>query len=316
METESIRTLGLPCRLGELTLWAPQRRLWIHRADFDDPVPEESLTARFRAQASRAQGALLYAAPVEAGDTRLRFQDGLLRYVPQEAERHLVRLEGDFEDYMALFAGKTRSTLRRKVRRFEREALPGPVFQEYRGSAELATFLPLARQVSARSYQETMLDAGMPDDADFRNELQAAGDEDRARGYLLFHGEQPVAYLYCPLYADVARYEFVGYDPAFGRLSPGTVLLLKVLERLFPDPLVHVFDFTEGGGDDGHKAFFATETRQCGNVYYFPPTLRNLLVVLAHVSAGAVSVHTGRTLQRLGMKTRVRTALRALRGRS
>lgn len=313
IQQESVRTLRFPCRLGELTLWNPHRRLWVYHAGLWDDVPESVLVHRFQQQQGEASGALLYGVHVSGGERRLRWESGLLRYLPQSADRYLIDLTSSLDDYMARFGAKSRSTLRRKVRRFEREGGPDACFREYRGAEALDEFLPLACEVSSRSYQEIMLDAGMPDDASFQSHMRAAGEEDRARGYLLFYQGTPVAYLYCPITDGVARYEFVGYDQAHRGLSPGTVLLMYVLESLFKDPGVHTFDFTEGGGEASHKAFFATDAFRCGNVYLMRPTPGNTLIIMAQLVSSSLSEAASRLLTRLGLKAWVKRVLRRLR---
>ena len=50
--------------------------------------------------------------------------------------------------------------------------------------------------------------------------------EDRVRAWLLEIGGVPAAYLYCPAESDTLLYQYVGHDPAFAELSPGSVLQL------------------------------------------------------------------------------------------
>ena len=85
----------------------------------------------------------------------------------------------------------------------------------------------------------------------------AAGD---VRGWLLYIAGEPAAYLYCPIEAGIARYEYVGHDPAFSDLSPGGVLQMEAMRDLFGTGL-KCFDFTEGDGQ--HKRQFATAGVPC-----------------------------------------------------
>jgi len=313
MDSASARVLQFPCRLGELTLWSPGRRLWVHNGGLRDTTPEDVLVEHFRAQQEDFDGALLLGIQVEAQEPRVQRRAGLLRYVPQSGQRYLVDLSGTFDAYMSAFGAKTRSTLGRKVRRFEREAGGELDFREYRGSARLREFLAPAREVSAKSYQEIMLDAGIPDDEAFREEMGDAGEHDGARGYLLYFQDRPVAYLYCPINQGVARYEYVGYDQDMRNLSPGTVLLMKVLELHFQDPDIHTFDFTEGGGEDSHKASFATDAVNRGNVYYLKTSISNLVIVASQMVSYTISNGLGTVLDTLGIKKYIKQVLRRLR---
>jgi len=307
------KTLHLPCRIGELTLWNPGLRLWVYQAGLFEGATEDDVVERVRAEAARRDGAFLNSLRAGERDTGLSLRHGFIRYVAQRDERYIVDLAGSFHTYMAGFAGKTRSTLRRKLRKFEREAGGRVDVREYRAATELEEFLEPARAVSARSYQEVMLDAGLPDDEGFREAALADARAGRCRGYMLFLAERPAAYLYCPIRDGVARYAYVGYDQELSALSPGTVLLLSVLERLHQDPEIHTFDFLEGGGAGSHKAFFATGRLHCTNVFLLRPTPRNVLIVLVHAGSRRVSRGLAWLLERLGLKQRIRHAIRRLR---
>ena len=57
---------------------------------------------------------------------------------------------------------------------------------------------------------------------------------------------EPIAFLYCPLEQGVLEYRYMGYDPDFAELSPGSVLLWQALEQSFADPACRFFDFAGG----------------------------------------------------------------------
>lgn len=313
MAEEGEKTLHLPCRLGEVTFWDPALRLWVYQAGLFEGAGEDDVVERIRAEARARDGAFLNSLRTGDAGTGLSLRSGFLRYVPRRDDRYVVDLADSFDGYMETFAGKTRSTLRRKVRKFEREAGGQLDVREYRSRAELEAFFEPARAVSARSYQEIMLDAGLPDEDGFRQQALADADQGRCRGYLLFFDGRPAAYLYCPIRDGVARYAYVGYDQKLSTLSPGTVLLLTVLERLHADPEIHTFDFLEGGEEGSHKAFFANRNLRCINVFLLRPTPRNIGIVLVHAGSRRLSRGLAWLLDRLGLKQRIRQAIRRLR---
>jgi CelD/BcsL family acetyltransferase involved in cellulose biosynthesis len=95
-------------------------------------------------------------------------------------------------------------------------------------------------------------------------------------------GDRPISYLFCSAQAEVLLYRHFGYDPEFGRWSPGTVPQYLALERLFAEGRFRLFDFTAGA----HKQFFSTGSTRCADLYFFRRTPRNLLLLGLH--AGAV----------------------------
>ena len=220
--------------------------------------------------------------PLTATFPRLHTHDYALCYVMNRYRRSVIEVAGKgFADFLlSTFSAKTRSTLRRKLRRFESHCGGTIDCRSYGRPEEISEFLTIATDLSAKTYQERLLQKGLPRSAAFtRNALERA-TRDCVRGYLLFAGPTPVAYMYCPIENGTMLYEHVGYDPDYRIFSVGTILLYLVLEQLFADRLVGMFDFTEGEGE--HKEFWATKFLNCGDILLFPPILKARFVVGLH----------------------------------
>lgn len=187
----------------------------------------------------------------------------------QHYRRHFIAMQGGFEDYLANFSGKTRSTLRRKRRRFEKADGGELDLRCYRSEGEIAEFLSLATPLARKTYQARLLDAALPDDAESQREIRGATARDAVRAFLLFLQGEPVAYLYLPVEGTVLIYAYLGYDPAHADLSPGTVLQMGALEHLFAEQRFTHFDFTEGDG--AHKALFGTDSLPCSSFVLLTP---------------------------------------------
>jgi CelD/BcsL family acetyltransferase involved in cellulose biosynthesis len=106
----------------------------------------------------------------------------------------------------------------------------------------------------------------------------------------------------------IATYDFVGFEPSAQVLSPGTVLQYLMLESMFAERKIGIFDFTEGEGPQ--KEYFATEHLRCAKTYVLHATLANWLAIIAHSSLDAISALTGRVLERWRLKSLVKTWLR------
>jgi CelD/BcsL family acetyltransferase involved in cellulose biosynthesis len=130
--------------------------------------------------------------------------------------------------------------------------------REFRSPDEMETFLDEAIPLSRKTYQARLLDAGLPEGEIALNQMLALARADCVRAYLLFVDNKPVSYLYLPIEDGIISYAFLGYDPQIANLSPGTVLQLDALERLFAENRYRYFDFTEGEG--AHKAMFGTDS--------------------------------------------------------
>jgi CelD/BcsL family acetyltransferase involved in cellulose biosynthesis len=226
----------------------------------------------------------------------------------QDYRRHYIAMDGSFAGYLARFSGKTRSTLRRKAKKLAEEA-GGYAVTEHRTPAEIEAFLTAALPLSAKTYQARLLDAGLPDGPESRRAMLEAAEGDRMRAFLLHAGGAPVAYLALPVIGDTLVYAHLGYDPAFARLSPGTVLQMDALERLFDEHRYRWFDFTEGDG--AHKELFGTDFAACSSLVLLEPTLANRALLSARAGFDASVAQAKALAQRSGALGRVRALLRS-----
>ncbi len=226
----------------------------------------------------------------------------------QDYRRHFIDMRQSFADYMGRFSGKTRSTLRRKARKLAEET-GGYFVTEHRAAAEIEAFLAAALPLSARTYQARLLDAGLPDDPAARRAMLEAAEDGRMRAFLLHAGGAPIAYLSLPVTGATLVYAHLGYDPDCARLSPGTVLQMDALERLFAERRFRWFDFTEGEG--AHKAMFGTGSAACSSLVLLEPTLANHTLLGARGAFDAGVAGARALVERSGALGRIRTLLRA-----
>lgn len=194
---------------------------------------------------------------------------GRIVRVRQRYTRFYTDLTIGHDAWLAGLSGSARSTLKRKTKRL---AAAGMSVRRYRTADAFDAFYPLARTVSATTYQERLLDAGLPEDAAAVAHLRALAAADALRAWLLLIDDRPVAYLCCTAQGSALRYDHVGHDPAFGDLSPGTVLQAEAFRDLFADRFRH-FDFTEGEGQ--HKRQFASGGVACVDLLLLRPSLAN-----------------------------------------
>jgi CelD/BcsL family acetyltransferase involved in cellulose biosynthesis len=294
-------------QLSDLTLWSAPLRLRVQKAapGNDDAVPADPLPGEADAA---GDGFLIRAMPLQGESPPLTRRGPWLVYIPSPYTHYRIDLRIGFERYKAKFSSKTRSTITRKLTRFT-ELTGGKLqWRRYTNPDEMVEFRRHARSVSARTYQERLLDAGLPEGDDFVAEMTRLAAADAVRAFILFHGERPVSYLYCPVEGDTLIYAYLGYDPDYLKHSAGTVLFWTALQSLFNERRFACFDFTEGESE--HKRLFATHGTPAADVFFLWPTWR--LRTLTHVHHGFASMSTalGEWLERHGMRTRIRRLLR------
>ncbi|WP_010544359.1 GNAT family N-acetyltransferase [Sphingomonas elodea] len=214
-----------------------------------------------------AQGYWLTSLPEAQLDAVRR--SGMIGFVRQRYVRSFVDLSIGFDAWFAGLSANTRQGLKRKAKRLAAESGGRLDVHRFRTPDELAVFHPAARALSARTYQERLLGAGLPEDLAGLQRLAAA---DAVRAWLLTLGDRPIAYLCCRADGDTLLYAHVGHDPEASHLSPGAVLQLEALRDLFGDRFAW-FDFTEGEGQ--HKRQMASGGVACVDLLLLRPTLAN-----------------------------------------
>ena len=227
----------------------------------------------------------------------------------QSYPRHFIDMSGDFESYLGKFSARTRSTLARKTRKVEQAGGGRLDVRGYRSPEEIGIFLEAAAKVSERSYQERLLGAGLPRDAAARDAARRLASEDRLRAFLLFIDGRAVSYLWLTAREGVLRYDYLGYDPDFAPLSPGSVLQLEALKRLFAERRFTHFDFTEGAG--AHKRLFATGSVECATVLALRPTAANRMLLWSASSFDRIVAGASSVAARAGLASAARRLLRA-----
>ena len=259
-----------------------------------------------------SQGFMIRGLPITTELPRICRVGEFLCYAPLQYQHCYIDLGQTFDAYQQKFSSKTRSTINRKIKKFVAHCGGTLTWKTYKTPEEMREFFHLARTVSKLTYQERLLDAGIPESEDFIREAEALAAQQSVRAYLLFHGERPVSYLYCPVQDGVLIYAYLGYDPEYMHLSVGTVLQWLAMERIFAEGGFRYFDFTEGQSE--HKRFFATHQQQCANVFMLKKTLRNTIVIYSHMLMDRFSTWLGTTLDKWGVKARARHLLRRFAG--
>ncbi|GMV31384.1 MAG: hypothetical protein AMXMBFR59_35090 [Rhodanobacteraceae bacterium] len=304
-----LRDVRLQFGLGDWTAFAVPLKLHtrsVRLAERLEPVINPVPPSEPRLGA--AVGYMLRALPVTDTLPRLTLSGGWLRYVTAQYTHCYIDLSIGMDAYRAKFSGKTRQTIMRKVRKFEEHCGGTLDWRAYRTPDELREFYRMAREVSARTYQEQLLDAGIPSNAEFVTQMLHLAARDEVRGWLLFDRGRPVSYLYCPSDEGTLVYAYLGYDPAYMKLSVGTVLQWLAVEQLYAEGRFTFFDFTEGQSE--HKRLFATHELRCANVIFVRHTAARASLMRLHAGTERLSSVLGAVAERWGFKPRLRRLLR------
>lgn len=262
------RPMSLPFRIGTHTIGSVSRRLVRLGWSLDQARAGAGVTLPPLAD---ADGYLLTSMPEDQP-----LDSGPMIVVHRQSyRRYFIDLTMGRAAWLAQLSGSTRSAMRRKARRLAAASGGSIDVTAYRTAGDIAAFHGPARLLSAATYQEKRLGAGLPRDP---ADLLALAASDDVRAWMLRIEGRPAAYLCCTADADTLRYDHVGHDPAFAALSPGAVLQMAALDTLFADRFTR-FDFTEGEGQ--HKRTFASGSVACTDLLLLRPTLGNRALALA-----------------------------------
>lgn len=221
-----------------------------------------------------------------------RAYPNLIRYVGPPIPRFCVSLAGSFTSYFGKFSAKTQSTLRRKLRKLTEMAGGEVECREYHTPQEVAEFCELSRRVPIGDYAQRVLRTEI---WPHREKLALHANHAGARCYILFAAQKPIAYLACYLEGKTVVHWISAYDPAYAPYSPGVLLQVSALEKLFAEDCFELFDFMTGDGQ--HKEFFATENLEVADVYYFRRSVRNSMIVAGHKAFCGATKHGSRVFR-------------------
>ena len=304
------RRVALAFRLSSRTLWTVKLPLSCRSANLSErPLAPHELPPRPQSFEAGTCGCVNWSQPICAEFPRLSRRGQLLVYVGHRYPRYFVDLSGGYDAYLAKFSAKSRSTLRRKMRKFEELSGGRIEWRVFRKPNELEEFFRLATPLSEGTYQERLFGSGLRADAAYQAPVQKLAEQDQVRAFLLFLQNQPIAYLLCPVRNGALIYDKQGYDPQHASCSPGTVLQLLALESLFNEGTHRLLDFTEGEGE--HKQFFSTHSVLCADIFLLRRRPWVITTVLAHAALESMTVPLRGVLHRLGLLARIRRLLRA-----
>ncbi len=249
--------------------------------------------------------------PIEQHVPRLQSVGGRLQYTLNQCYQYYADLGGNFDQYLASLSTKTRSTLKRKIKKFASLSGGNVDWRVYTAADQMPEYHRLAREVAAKTYQERLFNGAIPGDERFRAQISNLAAANLIRGYLLFLNGAPIAYLHLPIQDGVVEYAYLGYDPAHAEVSPGSVLLYSALQDLFAAQQFSYFDFSYGTGQT--KEVFSTAKYLRADVFYFATSLKHYVAAYSHMALDSTSSMLGRTLERINLHTAVKRLLRRTR---
>lgn len=186
--------------------------------------------------------------------------------------RRRIQLPNTPEAYWNTFSSKTRSTFRRKLKKFGETRL-----ERITSVADVARFLDTAHSISLQTWQTRQFGLRIRNNAEEIELLTTLAQLGCLRSYLWFANQEPIAFTLGHQANGCFHYEEVGYAASYAKHSPGQMMLIQMIDDLLRHDRPEWFDF--GGGDADYKQLFANHESCSGTVWLCPPTLANSAAV-------------------------------------
>lgn len=181
-------------------------------------------------------------------------------------------------DFWAGFSGKMRRKLQQRMRKFERDFTVNIRNHCLASLAEFDGMISDMERVAAKTYQRG-LNAGFDASVAGRARMRLKAEKGWLRAYVLYVSGEPCAFFCGTLYQGVLHGDAMGYDPAYSSYSPGTYLILNILEGLCGErDSSGVFALDFGLGNAEYKHYFANQQWWDGSPCRFAPTLRGAIL--------------------------------------
>jgi hypothetical protein len=231
-------------------------------------------------------------------------------YRPQGTmEYHQIQFTETLDQYYENFSSKTKSTMRRKVKKLAKDTNKELKLVRYDSEQDLEKYVRDAAAASRRSYQYHLLGQGIRDEADFLSRCREAAKKGWLRGYVLELGGDPIAFMHGWQYRGTYFYIDTGFDQELRQHSPGTVLHVMVVEDMFEHHKPRVFEF---GVHGEQKATFGNNSYRATEVFLIRPSIYPMVATGLYRLSNAGTEAAKRVLDRYGVTGKVKQMMRRL----
>lgn len=225
----------------------------------------------------------------------------------QAYHRRLIALPKNFDEYIQNLGYGTRKEVRRVLRRLEQDPEITISHRIFTTLEDISEFLPLAQQVSDKTYQHNLLGLGIRNDIETCRILTTAAENGWFQSYLLICNQESVAFQHGYIYGETYYAEQTGYDPAWGDKSVGTIVQIYRIRDLINRGITRL-DFLYG--DNERKRSLSNMYRVEQNFHLIPRKFP--LGALAYALRGfnTLSQLGGDFIEKWGLKSKIRRFLR------
>ena len=215
-------------------------------------------------------------------------------YTPRSGLHWVASLPKEADQFFARLKPKHRSGIRRVEKHLGRDFSDRVRHRCFHNIDEVEQLCDDVEAVASKTYQRG-LGAGFIADDEHRQRLLFAAKNGRLCAFVTYVADQPCAFWIGTHDRDTFHIDFTGFDPAFRKYEPGTVLFRIMIQELCSRGVERV-DF--GLGDAPYKQRYGDTSWIESSIFVFAPTWNGLRLAIARLVADRVS-----RLGRLLLKT-------------
>ncbi len=227
---------------------------------------------------------------------------------PQIDVHRSITIRHGASDLFECCSAKVRKNLKWQAKKLLKDFDGAVSFHCYQSPSDLDTVFQDVERIAKKTYQRG-LGVGFIDNPLMRKRLHMEAGRGWLRAYVLYIKDQPTAFWIGKRYGEVFYSDFLGYDTAVSKYSPGMYVVTTALEQMCAsqDP-PHSVDF--GLGDAQYKAVLSDLEWQEASTYLFAPTLKATSVNLLRTAVALTDQATRRLLGRAQLLQRTKTMWR------
>jgi len=180
----------------------------------------------------------------------------------------------------------------------------------FKDPSEVDSLSDIADQITGKSYQRG-LGVGFVNNPQARERLRLKATKGWLRAYVLYLADCPCAFWMGDINRGIFGSDYLAFDPAFAKYSPGMYLILQVIEGFCKgtDEAVTGIDFATGRAQ--YKEILSTREWQEISVYIFAPSFKGLALNAIRTVAGGIDKGLKRVLVQTGLLQKIKKAWRA-----
>lgn len=230
------------------------------------------------------------------------------RSIAVETHR-VLDLPAEGKGFLGSLSSNERYQQRKRERRLN-ENFSDVRVEAFSSLGDTGMLMQQAEAVAHKSYQRG-IGVGFFMNDEVRSRLEFYADAGWLRGFILFLDHKPCAFWIGTLRHGTFTSDYLAFDPAYAKHTPGMYLILQVIEALMKEAGAPARRIDFGGGDADYKMRLSNLSLDEARVFIFGPTLRPVGVNILRATLGRINPFLKKLLEEQGLLTKVKRIWRA-----